>query len=116
MKSRIAAATSRCMVSLRMSWCPPTILLENQRLYLLGVGRHGAHRGDRVGDAVHGQGGHRQRGQVLSEAVPCGVERTGQRRTVGVDERQRVVLERVEVERILGQPERIKVERAVGVQ
>ncbi len=91
-------------------------LLELQRLDLLGVGPHRPDRRDRVVDTVHRERRHRQLGQVGAEPVPGLVEFAGQRRAVGVDEGQRVVLQRVQVERVVGQPAGVEVERAVRVE
>ena len=87
-----------------------------QRFYLLGVGRTAPMGAIGSATPCTARVGTVRPGRSLAEPVPCGVERPRQRRAVGVDERQRVVLERVEVERILGEPQRVEVERAVRVK
>jgi len=80
MKSTIAAATSRCTVSLRMS-CAREIL-ELQPVDLFSVSAHRADRRDRIVDAVHSERRYRQVGEVAAEPIPRLVEFARQRLAV----------------------------------
>ena len=59
--------------------------------------------GDWVILAVYGQGRNRQRRQLGAEAVPGAVKFSGQRPAVGVGERQRVIFDAIQVERVVRQ-------------